>query len=135
MRRYWTLSALSGALWGLLAYALGARAIGPTVWGGVLASPLIGLAAAWIYLPFYARSRRLRWFGALLTLFATAALFGLAIGVYEAARPLAGRITHAVIVQSILGVLWGLTISAYWLFLWPLAYANHWLLGEWSGVA
>ena len=135
MRRYWLLAAFAGGLWGLFAYVLAARFMGRIVWGGILASPLIGLAIARIYLPFYERSGRVRWFMALVTLYVAAMLFGLGAGIYDAVPPVANRLTHAVIVQAVLATLWGVTVSGFVLFLWPLTYATHWLLGRVSGVA
>jgi hypothetical protein len=40
---YLLFSAGSGAVWGLVAVLIGREALGPVVWGGVVASPLIGL--------------------------------------------------------------------------------------------
>jgi hypothetical protein len=67
---------------------------------------------------------------ALVSLYVAAAFFGVAIGLYDV---LAGvnsgsghaRIPSAVVIQSVLAVLWGLTFTGYVLILWPLAYLNH----------
>ena len=134
MRKYWLLAALAGGLWGLFAYVLALRFMGRIAWGGVLASPLIGLIVARIYLAMYGRSSRIRWLMALVTLYVAAMLFGLGAGIYDAVPPVANRLTHAVIVQDVLATLWGVTVSGFVLFLWPLTYATHWLLGRVSGI-
>lgn len=135
MRKYWALSAIFGAAWGLFAYVLAARFMGRIAWGGVIAAPLIGLAVARLYLPAYGRSTRVRWFMALVTLYVAVTLFGLGVGIYDALPPVANRLTHAVVLQDVLGSLWGVTVSGYVLFLWPLTYATHWLIGRVAGVA
>jgi hypothetical protein len=39
----------------------------------------------------------------------------------------------AVMVESVLAMLWGLTLSGYVVFLWPLAWMNHLLVARfWS---
>lgn len=57
-----------GCTWAIVACARSAKGFGTIVWGGVIASPLIGLVVAAIYLSFYQSSAHVRWLGALLTL-------------------------------------------------------------------
>jgi hypothetical protein len=54
------------------------------------------------------------------------------VGTYDVLRGGDVDVLETVVLESILPVLWGLTISGYWIVLWPLAYANHWALGEYS---
>ena len=69
---------------------------------------------------------------ALLTLYIAAALFGLAAGVYDASRGIPNQIPEAVIVQAVFATWWGVTFTGFVLFLWPLSYLNHWMLGRFS---
>jgi hypothetical protein len=129
------LSVLSGVAWGAIAYVLGRPSIPDLIGPAVLTSPVIGLvigiAFRWIH--------RLSWKGrivvSLISLYAAAGLFGLAVGLADLARdipnpPGASLIPSAVLLQGVLGVWWGLTFSGYVLMLWPLAYLNHHLLGR-----
>ena len=90
------------------------------IWGGILASPLIGLVAGLLYLPAYRFPVVGRVLFALLTLYVSAAFFGLAVGLYDAARDIPGRIEQAVVLQAINATLWGVTFTGYVLILWPI---------------
>lgn len=123
-------SALSGLAWAGIAYLLAARHLGWVIWGGMYAAPLIGLAAGMASRGFRRRSWWVRAFIALVSLYSTAALFGIANGLYEViVLTSSGRgsfiIPGGVVEQSVAVVLWGLTIMGYALMLWPLAYLNH----------
>ena len=68
---------------------------------------------------------------ALVTLYATAVLFGLIMGVVDAATETSPSvIKSAVVIEWILATLWGVTFTGFIVILWPLAFANHWLLGR-----
>ena len=96
-----------------------------------MASPLIGLMVAQAYRPIHQHSLWIRVFWTLLMLYLAAALFGLAVGVVDTLNDdIQNRISSAVVIESVLAFLWGLTFSGYVLFLWPLAFANHWALGR-----
>jgi len=43
-RKYLVLSILSGCLWAAIAYCFFRKSMTPSIWGGVVASPFIGLA-------------------------------------------------------------------------------------------
>ena len=133
------LSAVSGCVWGAIAYLLTGRNAGMAIWWGVLASPfigvLVGLAAA--------RLRKLpaggRAFVSLVGLYGATSLFGLVVGLGDLATGVnsgegSHRIPSAVIIQSVLGFLWGLTFTGYIVVLWPLSYVNHLLIWGQSGL-
>ena len=131
MGRYALLSCISGAVWGCIAGVLAFDAIPRAVWGGLIASPAIGLLIGLATRPWVRLPAPLRVAAALLSLYAAAALFGLAIGVYDwLAGGIPGRVPHRVVFQAVQAVLWGLTFTGYVLVLWPLAYWNHRLLGR-----
>lgn len=139
MTRLDLFSLASGCVWGGIAYLLGGP-LDRLVWGGIIVSPLIGLAvgraATWLRpssnpakLGSKLGSKLGRAFVSLAGLYIAASLFGLAVGMYDLATgDTAHRIATAVVMQSILGVLWGVTFTGYVLILWPLAYLNHTLL-------
>ncbi|HEY7682162.1 MAG TPA: hypothetical protein VH879_05930 [Gemmatimonadales bacterium] len=126
-------SCIAGALWGCLAYLLGARAFGQAIWGGVLASPLIGVTVGHLLHSSFADGtgrRRILW--SLVSLYLAAVLFGTSVGVYELVlRRSSASSPTAVVIESIAAVLWGVTLTGFLLFLWPLAYLTHWAL-EWQ---
>jgi hypothetical protein len=132
MTRLDLLSLFSGCVWGGIAYLLGYGALGRLIWGGILASPLIGLAAGrtalWLRPSSWLGSKLGRAFASLVGLYVAASLFALAVGVFDwMTGDTQHRMAGAVVMQSIIGVLWGVTF-AYLVFLWPLAYLNHLLL-------
>jgi hypothetical protein len=91
-------SSCVGVVWGLFAFLLGHRALGATIWGGVLASPLLGLGVGLVIHPRYAVGtgwRRTAW--VLAGVYAGAAGFGLAV-------------------------------AGYLLILGPLAWFTHWVI-------
>ena len=130
--RYWLLSALSGVLWGAAGVAIGYENFSGVIWGGLIASPLIGLVVGAATRPvLHARPLALL-FMALLDLFLGAALFALSIGITEwIARDATDR-DPEVVYRVVPAVLCGLVFSGYVLLLWPLAFANHRWLARWS---
>jgi len=131
-------SAASGCIWAGVAFVLGSPAMGWIVWGGVTAAPLIGALAGLMSRGFDRRAWFVQILLALISLYAAAALFGFASGVFDLlagtnSGPGSRRIPSAVIIQSVLGVWWGLTFTGYVLALWPLAYLNHLFVAKyWS---
>ena len=121
---------LTGAIWGAFAWLLGARALGPSVWGGVVVSPLIGVAVTALIHPRFLSARgwaRGAW--ALASVYLGAICFSVGCGIVAAVRAGAGRgPSFERLVEPVVGVLWGITMTGYLLFLWPLAYATHWWL-------
>jgi hypothetical protein len=73
---------------------------------------------------------------ALASLLAATTLFGLCGGLFDWLTGATGRRAIEVVFQAVLGVWWGLTIGGFFIVLWPLAFASHWLLWrlewEWS---
>ena len=132
--RYYFLCAVSGLTWGGIAYLL-LREWFPGLWVGIAVSPLIGLLVGLVHRPTYGFPLILRGFLALVTLYAAAALFGLVVGAVEAVAENNPKvIKSAIVIEWVLAALWGVTLPGYFLFLWPLAFANHWLLGRtWKG--
>lgn len=128
--RFIALALFSGAVWGGVAYALGSATFGPVIWGGVIASPVIGLIVGLAF----RRIRRLgfgkRAFMSLVSLYCAATLFGLAVGLFDLARDVPDRVASEVVTQAVLAVLWGVTLTGYLLILWPLSYLNFILLGR-----
>ena len=116
-------------MWAAIAYLIGRAAVGRIIWGGILASPLIGLSIGWASRRFSGLWERRPVIISLASLYIAAGMFGLAVGLFDAfTGDRQHRIASAAIGQSIVGVLWGITLTGYVLFLWPLAYLNHWLL-------
>ena len=103
---------------------------GDIIWGGMLASPVIGVLVGLVVERLHGLSTPSRVVVSLADLYLAACLFGIAVGVYDLltginAGPGWQRIPSAVVIQDVLAVLWGLTFTGYLLFLWPLSYANH----------
>lgn len=133
--KYLLLSSASGLAWGMLALGLGYGAFRGAIWGGLIASPVIGLLIGMVTLRWRLASTAYRAILALLTLYVAGTCFGLSVGLYDwLARGVPNRIPHAVVLQAILAVWWGLTFTGYFVVLWPLAYFNHWILGR-TGAA
>jgi hypothetical protein len=123
--KYIVLSTLSGFFWAGIAYYLVRWAPPPFIWGGIVASPVIGLTVGLLYLNACNWRRVARIFLSLATLYIAVFLFGLAMGVCDALRPIPNRISLAVVIQSINACLWGVTVPGTFLLLWPLSFLNH----------
>ena len=66
---------------------------------------------------------------ALGSIYLGAILFGTAVGFYDfVVRGDVHRAQPARIVEAIVTVLWGTTMTGFVLVLWPLAYFSHWIL-------
>ena len=129
-------STLSGVLWGAIAYALGSSWLGPGLPGALVAAPVVGLTVGLAFAWIHRVSRGWRVLAALLSLYCGATLFGLAVGVADLLRSGgASRMPVETVLQAVPAVLWGLTFTGYVLFLWPLAYWNHAVLGRLAGGA
>jgi hypothetical protein len=127
------LSALSGCAWAGIAYVIGHEMLGRALVGGILAAPVIGILVGRLYRPAYRLSLGGRAIATIVTFYIAIALFGLAVGLYDAyARPVPGRIPSAVVSQDVIGTVWGVTWMGYVVVLWPLAHFNHWLVGRLS---
>jgi len=120
-------SALSGLLWGILGALLTYRSAGPHSVYAAIAGPGIGLAIYFLSRWMYSRGKLSLVLWTVVSTYIAVALFGLALGVADAFRPIE-RTTWGVIVQSVLACVWGLTfLPAFWL-LFPLSGGNHLLI-------
>ena len=130
MKKYLLFAALSGCAWAAIAYVL-SLGVFPTrvVFGGLVVSPLIGLFIGLIFRPAYKLPRFVQFALSVVTLYIAVALFGLAVGLSDAARDIPNRSTFEVIFQAMIGCIMGVTLG-YVLILWPLAYLNHRLLAH-----
>jgi len=134
VRRFADLLAL-GALWGLAAYLLGHKAFGAVIWAGVIAAPAIGVVVgSSTQLRFERAVGRWRTVWALVSLYVGATLFAVVIGFGTWAAVSSGfRRLPITLFESLISVWWGVTLTGFWLVLWPLAYVSHrWL--EWRGT-
>lgn len=126
---YVILSVLVGCLWGAIGYAVAHQALGPPIWGGVVAAPFIGLAIAFVFRGFRERSPGAKLALSLVSLYLATGLFALAVGLTDAARPIVHRNGGAVVLQTIFAIWWGTTFTIFLPALWVLAYFTHALLG------
>ena len=133
--RYYLFCAGSGLAWSGIAYLLLSGIWFPGLWVGIVVSPLIGLLVGLAHRPTYRFPVVARVLVALATLYATVVLFGLVIGVVqEVIETSPNHVRGASIIEWVLVTLYGVTLTGYFLFLWPLAFANHWRLGRtWKG--
>jgi hypothetical protein len=120
-----TLSALSGCGWGLVAYFIGHAAFGNRIWGGIVAAPLIGVLIGHLSRSIEARSRLVQIVAALFDLYLAAMCFAVATAVFGFVWEPRHVPFSAVLMQHLVGVLWGLTFTGYFLVLWPLSFFNH----------
>lgn len=133
IHRYLVLALVAGAIWGAIGLAIAGQMLGDAVWGGVVAAPVIGLLIAIAFRGFRSRPPAQRIALSLVSLYLAAGLFALATGIVDALRPIPNRIPGAVVMQTVLGVWWGVTFTGYLLPLWALAYLTHTLLGRAEG--
>lgn len=119
------LSALSGCGWGLVAYSIGHAALGRSIWGGIIAAPLIGVVIGGLSRPIGARSRNYQIAAALFDVYLAATCFGVAMAVFDLVWGPRNATFFASLTGSVLAVLWGLTFTGYFLVLWPLSVFNH----------
>ena len=123
---------LAGIAWGALAYLFGARAIGSVIWPGILAAPAIGPAVGALTQDLFERTVSWRrWLVALASLYAGGFLFALVLGVYDSVVRFHGtRSVLATLGETQAMVVWGITLTGFILFLWPLTYFTHFVV-EW----
>jgi len=132
-QKYTILSCVSGVVWGCFASVIAFDAVPRTIWGGLVMSPVIGLLIGMAMKHWSQLATSLRITATLLSLYVAAALFGLAVGIFDwLAIDIPNRIAYAVVVQSVLTFLWGITFTGYLFVLWLLAYLNHWMLARTS---
>jgi hypothetical protein len=125
-------SLAAGVCWGGIAWLLGVRAFGPELYAGVAAAPFIGVAVGLATQRLFARTTGWRrGLTALVSLYLGAVLFAIPMGI--AASLMRGRwtttLSHLAAAET--SVLWGVTMTGYFIVLWPLAWLTHHGV-EWS---
>jgi hypothetical protein len=122
----------AGIGWGLLALLLGGRAFGHAVWAGVISAPAIAVViGTTLQHRFEAATSWGRALLAFVSLYLGATLFAMATGIGSLLGLGAGnRRFPTALLEPLLGTWWGITLTGFFLVLWPLAYATHWWL-EW----
>lgn len=121
-------SAVSGGIWAVIACFVALPRIGLLSVGGLLASPLIGIAVGLLYRPTAAKSPLARVGMPLVTLYVAAALFGTAVGISSFLLPGPARFQPEVVLGSVSMTLSFLTFKGLFVLLWPLSFLNHWLV-------
>src|SRR4051812_9444112 len=76
------LSALSACGWGLIAYFIGHTAFGHSIWGGIVAAPLIGVLIGHLSKSIEAKPRPVQVVASLLDLYLAAICFAAATAVF-----------------------------------------------------
>ena len=141
MNRSAWLSVASGFAWGLYGFAfVRDTSIPSAAWGGLIASPFIGLAMGRWAMSARPSGLVKRALFALLSLEGAVLLFAMAIAIWtvtvawDAAPSLVqarGRSSH--VVQTLIFFPMGMTLSGLMLVLWPIALANHLLIWRSQG--
>jgi hypothetical protein len=123
---------IAGLAWGVLAYALGVKAIGSGIWGGVLAAPFIGPAVGLLTQGIFERTAGWRQtMVSLASLYLGATLFGLAVGVSDAIGGPHAVFAAERIYEDVIAMWWGVTLTGFVIVLWPLTYFTHkWIEGK-----
>lgn len=132
------LSALSGCVWAGIVVAIHDQALYWPMSAGLVASPAIGVAMGVVSYTFLKEPIPIRMAIAVGTLYAAAALFGVATGVADqlwGSRP-AAALSAGDIARSAADMVFGLTISGYALLLAPVSYVNHAVISQcWIDLA
>ncbi len=130
------LSAMTGACWGIVAWLFGARAFGPAIHTGVVASPLIGLAVGCTTQRWWESSRpRARTGIGLVSLYLGVVLFGVAVAVWDWWPGGVGQSALGSLGEGIGTAVIGVTLSGFVILFWPLAYLTHRFIAHLRGVA
>ena len=127
------MDALSGVVWGAIAWGIGHDAMGPQIWGGVLASPFIGVLIGRMSRRHQTGSWTVRILVSLFHLYFAAMVFAVAMSIVGVAWKPAPVSPGEWVLHVIFVVLWGLTFTGYVLVLGPLSFLNHWI--HWRTVA
>ena len=150
MKKPFLWSVVSGFVWIGVASAI-AYAVSPihstpldaakTFAGGIAAAPVIGLLVGHIARRFSSLSRSQRFGVALADLYLATYLFLLATGVGHVVRGWVARgyietLQRQLVVDPLLGTIFGLTYTGFVVVLLPLSYFNHVLIGKaWNNAA
>jgi hypothetical protein len=145
---FWSLA--SGVVWigtaSAVAYAVSPTHSTPldaakTFAGGIVAAPVIGLLVGHIARRFSYLSRHQRFGMALADLYLATYLFLLATGVGHVVRDWIARgyvetLQRQLVVDPLLGTIFGLTYTGFVVVLFPLSYFNHVLIAKaWTRAA
>jgi hypothetical protein len=113
-------------VWAGIAAAIGySSSLGGALWGGILVSPLIGLVAGRCARIGMRQRPWLRMLYTLAALYGSAALFGLGMGIWAWTSSYPHTAAAEVLLSHVYIVILGITISGYFLVLWPLSHLNH----------
>lgn len=131
--KYCVMCLISGCLWALVACIMGIALMGGSnIFGGIMVSPLIGLAVGILYRPACGLALAARIFLSLATLYLAVTLFGAASGVFGAFVSGPPGFKWEEVVETILATLWGVTLTGWLVVLWPLSFVNHTLVCSWD---
>ena len=119
------LAAACGWLWAWLGSFLSAATFDGLAEAAIPAGLIIGPAIYLLSRRYYRGSIRTLFGLAFFTTVIAVALFGLSVGLLDAFRDLPGRHPAEVILQPVMGFLWGLFLVPICWGLFPLAFATH----------
>ncbi len=118
-------------MWGAVAFFFGHKALGPGVWGGVLVSPAIGLLVGFLSWPVRQSPPKAKAFISLALVYLSAILFGLAAGLGTMIIRFGPHGIHwSVMAEMVFIVLWGTTMTGFFILFWPMSYFNLWLVAR-----
>ena len=124
------LGLVAGAVWGAIGFTLAGQQLGAPARVALAASPAIGVLIAILFCRFAEFPPAMRITLSLVSLYVGAGLFGLAAGVADALPTIPNRNSLDVVIQSVIGIWWGVTFTFWLPILWALAYGTHALLGR-----
>ncbi len=124
------MAAFSGFGWGLLVYLIGYPIVEPWFWGGIAASPLIGILMGHLARSYGTKPSPLPILSSLFVLYLAASCFAVATGTTD----FFSQRIPVTLPAALMAHLWAacaiLTGSGIFLLLWPLAFFNHQLLWQ-----
>lgn len=126
---YWKNCLIASVGWAAIAAMLSIPLFGFQSIFGLVAAPLLGLLSGVIGLQFAQASSFHRGLVSLLTLYLSAACFGLIIG-FSSALLSGNQNLGGASIEGVLGVLWGLSIPWVLFVLWPLSFLTHCYVGD-----
>ena len=124
------LALFAGLLWGVVAYLLGRVVFGPSIWPGVLGAPLVAIVVGHVTQDAFSRGSFLsRSLWSLVSLYLGALLFALPISIWQLiARGATSTTALEIAFEPLMVVVWGITMTGYFIALWPLSYFTHWFV-------
>ena len=121
---------MSGLAWALIAWLIGYRAFGHQIWGSIIIAPFIGILIAGPSSPLHDKPGWVQITGSLISLYVAASCFAVGMALLSPVLAPRGVRMSALLIQSVLAVLWGLTFGGYALVLRPVSYVNHRLVWQ-----